>query len=607
LHSRAANVVTFANLPTGLHNMLTIPVKVWAPTAQSVWLHAHAEKISLRSDGAGWWTSDRISWDANDEYMLSVNDGPPRPDPRSAWQPHGVHGSSRIVDHTTFQWSDRGFQARPLSSAIIYELHIGTFSEAGTFDGAIAHLDHLLDLGITHVELMPVVEFPGKFGWGYDGVCLFAPASFYGGPDGLKRLVDACHQRGLAVILDVVYNHLGPVGNYLSEFGPYFSENHHTPWGRAINFDGPHSDGVRRFFCDNALMWLEHYHFDALRLDAVHAILDTTAFPFLEQLALEVEQLGAYTGRHLALIAESDLNDPRLSRAHEAGGFGLDAQWCDDFHHALHTVISGERNGYYEDFGSLETLAHAFEHPYVYTGQASHFRRRSHGRMAHELSAHRFVTYTQNHDQIGNRAKGDRLAHGVSLNRAKVAAALLFASPYIPQIFQGEEWNSTSPFFYFADWSEVPELASAVLKGRREEFAQFGWQPEDLLDPTLSTTLDQSKLHWDELSQENHAQMFAWYQRLIALRREWRELTDGRLQKVWTDYDEQQRWLMIRRDTILIIVNLADTCREVRLPQDVGWHTVLSSIDSSEGCTLAVTSEHIRMPSESIAFLTPAI
>lgn len=587
--------------------MLMTSVKVWAPTAQSVWLHAHGAKSSLRSDGAGWWSSERLNWGTDNEYKLSINDGPPRPDPRSQWQPQGVHGSSRIVDHTTFPWSDRVFQARPLSSAVIYELHIGTFSEAGTFDGAIAHLDHLVNLGITHVELMPVVEFPGKFGWGYDGVCLFAPASFYGGPEGLKRLVDACHQRGLAVILDVVYNHVGPVGNYLNDFGPYFSDTHNTPWGHAINFDGPHSDGVRRFFCDNALMWLKDYHIDALRLDAVHAILDTTAFPFLEQLALEVQQLAAHTGRHLALIAESDLNNPRLVRSPEAGGFGLDAQWCDDFHHALHTVISGERNGYYEDFGHLETLACAFEHPYVYSGQPSPFRRRSHGRMAHELSAHRFITYTQNHDQIGNRAKGDRLAHGVSLNRAKIAAALLFTGPYIPQLFQGEEWNSTSPFLYFADWSDEPELASAVAKGRREEFAQFGWRPDELLNPTASSTFSQSKLHWDELSKENHALMFAWYQQLIALRRARCELTDGRLQEVWTEYDEQQQWLIIGRGTMLIVVNLADTCRKISLPPSGSWQIALSSVDSSEGCTLNVTPEHINLPSESVAVLTPAI
>ncbi|MGN6134604.1 MAG: malto-oligosyltrehalose trehalohydrolase, partial [Aureliella sp.] len=498
-----------------------------------------------------------------------------------------------------FRWHDGGYQPRPLSSAVIYELHVGTFTAEGTFEGAISQLDHLVRLGVTHVELMPVAEFPGKFGWGYDGVCLFAPRTAYGGPDGLKHLVDACHRHGLAVILDVVYNHLGPSGNYLAEFGPYFSDKHRTPWGAAINFDGPHSDQVRRFFCDNALMWLRDYHIDALRLDAVHAIVDTTARPFLEELACEVEQLEAHTGRHLALIAESDLNDPRLVRAAEAGGFGLQGQWCDDFHHALHTALTGERDGYYSDFGTMETLAKAFEQPFVYAGEHSPFRQRRHGRAAHDLSAHRFVTYTQNHDQIGNRARGERLNQLVNLNRAKIAAGLVLAGPYVPQLFQGEEWASNAPFLYFADWSDEPALAQAVAEGRREEFAAFGWTPEELFDPTAAETFQLAKLDWQALAEQPHADMFDWYQRLIALRRKLPDLADGRLDCVAARACEQQRWLLVCRGRVLIAANFADQERQVPLDDDRPWHVLLSSQPMPKSL-----QGHLTLPAESLAILS---
>ena len=359
---------------------------------------------------------------------------------------------------------------------MIYELHVGTFTEEGTFEAIIPRLDHLKRLGITHVELLPVAEFPGRFGWGYDGVSLFATRHVYGGPEGLKKLVDACHARNLAVVLDVVYNHLGPSGNYLPKFAPYFTDRHNTPWGDALNFDGPHSDEVRRYFCDNALMWLRDYHVDGLRLDAVHAIVDTSAITFLEQLATEVDVLKAHLGRHLTLIAESDLNDPRVVRPWEIGGFGIDAQWSDDFHHALHSVITGEKNGYYSDFGSIRDLATAFETSYVYTGRRSKFRGKRHGRPPIGLTGHHFLGYVQNHDQLGNRARGDRLCHLTSKERAKVAAALVLTAPFIPMLFQGEEFGSNSPFQFFADFSEEPELAKAVSEGRRKEFGQFGWK-----------------------------------------------------------------------------------------------------------------------------------
>ena len=577
-------------------------LRVWAPLAKSVEAETRSGLAALKPDASGWWTGElQTSLPVADsvDYSIRLDGGPPRPDPRSAWQPNGVHAASRWVDHSEYRWHDGGFQARPLSSAIIYELHIGTFTSEGTFEGAVSQLDHLVNLGITHVELMPVAEFPGQFGWGYDGVCLFAPRHVYGGPAGLKHFVDACHRHGLAVILDVVYNHLGPSGNYLAEFGPYFSDRHTTPWGPAINFDGPYSDGVRRFFCDNALMWLRDYHIDALRLDAVHAIVDTTAEPFLEQLATEVEQLSAHTGRHLTLIAESDLNDPRIVRAVEAGGFGIDAQWCDDFHHALHTALSGERSGYYTDFGSLETLAKACQQPFVYAGQHSPFRQRRHGRATHGLSAHRFVTYTQNHDQVGNRARGERLNHLVDHKLAKIAAGLVLAGPYIPQLFQGEEWSSRAPFLYFADWSEEPELRKAVSKGRQEEFAAFGWKPEDLFDPTEQETFERSRLDWQSLADQQHAEMFEWYKSLIALRKAHPELTDGRLDRVSATSCEAGRWLVVKRGKLLIAANLSDQAREVSLGQNDEWFVILSS-EPVEASYCSV----LKLPPESFVILT---
>ena len=356
-----------------------MPVKVWAPNAGKVACEVQGQRVDLQAECGGWWSAD-LELPADADYAFRLDDAEPLPDPRSPFQPYGVHGPSRTVDHSGFAWNDAGWQARPLSAALIYELHVGTFTPQGTFEAVIDRLDHLIALGVSHIELMPVAEFPGNRGWGYDGVDLFAPHHAYGGPLGLKRLIDACHQRGLAVLIDVVYNHLGPAGNYLARFGPYFSDRHKTPWGSAVNFDGRYADEVRSFFCDNALMWLKDYHADGLRLDAIHAIVDTSAFPFLEQLATEVDELAAHLGRHLVLIAESDLNDPRVVRRRELGGFGIDAQWSDDFHHALHAVLTGERDGYYADFGRLADVAASFEQSFVYSGRYSHFRERSHGR-----------------------------------------------------------------------------------------------------------------------------------------------------------------------------------------------------------------------------------
>ena len=579
------------------------PYRVWAPLAEQVSVKVGSEVIPMRRDPTldGWWESTGRSALAGEEYTFRVDDTENLPDPRSGWQPHGVHGPSKIVDHASYRWLDGEFQARPLSSALIYELHVGTFTAEGTFDSAIGRLDHLKKLGISHVELMPVADFPGRFGWGYDGVNLFAPRQEYGGPEGLKRLVDACHTKGLAVILDVVYNHLGPSGNYLPKFAPYFTRRHKTPWGDALNFDGGHSDEVRRYFCDNALMWLRDYHCDGLRLDAVHAIVDTSATTFLEQLATEVDVLRAHLGRHLVLIAESDLNDPRVVRPFEIGGYGIDAQWSDDFHHALHSVVTGEVNGYYSDFGSIRDLATSFETSYVYTGRRSKFRNRRHGRPPIGLTGHHFLGYVQNHDQLGNRAQGDRLCHLTTKERARIAAALVLTAPFIPMLFQGEEFGSNSPFQYFADFADEPELAKAVAEGRRSEFGQFGWKPEDVPDPGSPETFDRSKIRWDEMIREPHASLLVWHRQLIELRRRLPQLTDGRLDLVVTEHDEVQKWLTVERGLVTIVANFADEAQVIPLRDGRPTDVLLASAEEA----IRTRPDSINLPGNSVAILGP--
>lgn len=569
--------------------------RVWAPAAHQVDLVIARDRWPLVPERGGWWSIDLPSVGPGTDYRFSVDGGEPRPDPRSPWQPAGVHGPSRVVDQTAFPWTDAGWNPPPLASAIVYELHIGTFTPEGTFDSAIARLDHLVDLGVTHVELMPVSEFPGARGWGYDGVDLYAPHHAYGGPDALKRLVNACHARGLAVILDVVYNHLGPDGNYLAVYGPYFTDRHHTPWGAAINFDGPDSDEVRRFFIDNALMWFRDYHVDGLRIDAVHAIVDTSATHFLEALAIEVRALEAVLGRHLTLIAESDLNDPRLLWSTERGGYGLDAQWSDDFHHALHTVLTGERNGYYADFGSVADLAKALRDVYVYDGRFSPFRRRHHGRPVGDLAGSRFLGYLQNHDQVGNRAQGERSSHLLSLGRQKVGAALVLTAPFVPLLFQGEEWGASTPFQYFTDHGD-PSLARAVTEGRRHEFAAFGWKPEEIPDPQDPATFLRSKLDWSERDRPPHADLLEWHRRLIRLRRTTPALLDGNRAAARVTYDEAQRWLILERGPIAVACNLA------AVPQRLAVGSERALLLASDP-TVARDGSWVLLPPDSVAIL----
>jgi maltooligosyltrehalose trehalohydrolase len=535
------------------------------------------------ADHRGWWRVAVEDAGPGTDYAFLLDDDPqPYPDPRSEWQPNGVDGASRVVDHQAFHWNDAAWQAIPipipipipLSGAVIYELHPGTFTRAGTFDAAIERLPYLADLGVTHIELMPVAAFAGDFGWGYDGVALFAVHAPYGGPDGLKRLIDSCHLHGITVIVDVVYNHFGPVGNHTGKFGPYVTADHHTPWGGAVNLEGAGSDQVRRFFLDNARMWLRDYHADGLRLDATHAFVDRSALHFLEQLAAEVEALSTL-GRRLVLIAESDLNDPRVVTPLEAHGYGMDAQTNDDFHHALFTVLHDEPSqGYYDDFGSMAHLAKSLTRAFVYDGIYSSYRRRTHGRPVDGLSAHRFIGFIQNHDQVGNRATGDRVEQIVGLDRAKLAAALVFTAPFIPMIFQGEEFAASTPFQYFANHQD-PELARAVSEGRKREFAAFGWSPDQIPDPEKRETFERSKLNWDELLCGAHAEMLAWYKQLLQLRRSSPSLNDGDMGHVRVAFDETLRWLRMERGLVTVLCNLGDDA--VELDNPAGFPLLLAS------------------------------
>jgi maltooligosyltrehalose trehalohydrolase len=533
------------------------------------------------------------------DYGFQLDDDPATyPDPRSGRQPNGVHGLSQLYDQKTFEWHDGRWQAPPLASAVLYEMHVGTFTPGGTFDSAIERLGYLFELGVTHIEVMPVAAYAGDRGWGYDGVSLYAVTENYGGPDGLKRFVDACHVRGMAVVLDVVYNHFGPVGAYVGKFGPYLTSRHCTPWGDAVNFEGAGSDEVRRFFCDNALMWMRDFHIDGLRLDAVHEFVDRSAVHFLEQLSAEVEVLAATLGRRLMLIAESDLNDPRIVRPREAGGYGIDAQWSDDFHHALFTLLHMEDGiGYYSDFGSFEKLVKAMTRIFVYDGEYSHYRKRHHGRPVEGLSAHHFLGFIENHDQVGNRATGTRLQNIVGMDCAKVAAGILLTSPFVPMLFQGEEYAASTPFLYFADHEDA-EMAKAVSEGRKKDFAAFGFADKEVPDPEARETFDRSKLDWGEIDQGGHKEMLQWYRSLIHLRRRSISLNDGDMGHTKIRYSEEKRWLAMDRGGVQVLVNLGHEDANFDLPE--GFRVALVSregLNSNAGAivlppnTLMILSE----------------
>jgi maltooligosyltrehalose trehalohydrolase len=571
---------------------------VWAPNASKVDVVVDDVAHPMARRGGSWWHADVETVDADTanggRYGFRLDDGDTLPDPRSPWQPDGVHGLSRLVDHTAFPWRCEHWPTRPLTGSVVYELHIGTFTPAGTFDAAIERLDHLRELGVDYVEILPVAAFPGRHGWGYDGVFPYAVQHSYGGPDGLKRFVDACHERGLATVLDVVYNHFGPDGNVLAAYGPYFTDAYATPWGQAINFSGPDSDEVRRYFVENALMWLRDYRFDALRLDAVHAIVDTSATHLLEELADAVAAQSRALGRPAALVAESDLNDPRIVSPRRIGGFAVDAQWSDDFHHAVHAALTGENFGYYEDFGGLQPVATALRQGFVYTGQHSSHRRRRHGRpLPDAVESHQLLGYAQDHDQVGNRARGERLSMLVSPRLQKVAAALVLTSPFTPMLFMGEEWGATTPWQYFTDHQD-PQLAEAVRTGRRNEFRSFGWDPEQVPDPQDPATVERSTLDWTQLSRPPHAELLRWYRDLIALRRATPDLRDDGFPDVSVDVDDDTGVLVLTRGSTTVVANIAGEPREVKVDAEA----VLLSSDA-----VVLASGVLRMPAESVAIV----
>jgi maltooligosyltrehalose trehalohydrolase len=570
-------------------------LSVWAPTAERLDLVTGGVRRPMSPDEGGWWRLRADDLTHGSDYAFAVDGGDPTPDPRSRWQPHGVHASSRLYDHGAFAWQDAAWRGVPLAGAVLYELHIGTFTAEGTFDAAIERLDHLVELGVDAVEVLPVASFDGTAGWGYDGVALWAVHEPYGGPDGFKRFVDACHRRGLGVVLDVVYNHLGPSGNYLSRFGPYFTELHHTPWGAAVNLDDAGSDEVRRWILDNALSWLRDYHVDGLRLDAVHALVDERAVHLLQEMSAEVDALAASVGRPLFLIAESDLNDPKVITPREAGGWGLTAQWSDDFHHALHANLTGETQGYYCDFGDLSALARTLTGGYFHDGCYSTFRGRHHGRPLDraQVPAYRLVSYLQDHDQVGNRATGDRISATLSPGLLRIGAALYLSAPFTPMLFMGEEWGATTPWQFFTSFAD-PELGRAVSEGRRGEFAAHGWDSEDVPDPQDPATFERSRLDWAEVDKPEHADLLEWYRSLIALRKATPELTDPRLDRVEVDHDDDARWLVVRRKGVSVVCNLAAVEQPVPVGSPVDAVLLASAVATADG-------DSVTMPPESVA------
>ncbi len=544
----------------------------------------------------GWWYARVPGAGPGTDYAFLLDDGPePLPDPRSLWQPHGVHGPSRRYDHTAFAWSDGAWTGRALPGSVLYELHIGTFTPEGTFDAAIERLDHLVELGVDLVEVMPVNAFDGTYGWGYDGVLWGAVHEPYGGPDGFKRFVDACHRRGLGVLLDVVYNHLGPAGAYLPRFAPYFHGE--TPWGPSLNLDGPGSDEVRRYVIDNALGWLRDFHLDGLRLDAVHALHDTRARHLLTELSAEVDALAAGLRRPLSLIAESDLNDPRTVTPREAGGNGMAGQWADDLHHALHTALTGEDHGYYADFAPPGVLAATLRRVFWHDGRHSTFRGRAHGAPVDpaRTPAHRFLAYLQNHDQIGNRARGDRMAASASPGLLACGAAIVLCSPYTPMLFMGEEWAASTPWRFFASFPD-PELAEDLRRGRRREFAAHGWGEHEVPDPLDPAAREASVLRWAERDRQPHREMLETYRSLIALRRARPELADPRLDRFRVESADDGRVVVLHRGGVRLACNLRSEPAAVALDRRAGGVLLASGPAAVEGTV-------VHLPAESFAVL----
>lgn len=559
---------------------------VWAPTVDSMAVVIGADggqRHEMTRLDSGWWEVEADQGDGR--YAFSINGKDPRPDPRSLSQPDGVHAASELVDLSSFEWTDDGWEGVEMPDAVVYEMHIGTFTPEGTFDAAIVHLDYLRDLGVTVLEILPVAAFPGKAGWGYDGVNLYAVYAQYGGAEAFARFINAAHERGLAVWLDVVYNHFGPSGNYLKEYGPYFTQAYHTPWGEAVNLDGFASDGVRAFILDNVAMWLGDFHLDGLRLDAVHELHDRRAIHILEEMAALADEVTEETDIPRSLIAESDRNDPATVAARGnggVGGFGLHGQWADDVHHTLHVHLTGETQGYYSDFADPEALEKVLSQtPFFHDGTYSSFRVRTHGTKIDPsvTPGYRFVASLQTHDQIGNRAVGDRLAHLTSDGMAAIGAALLLTSPYTPMLFMGEEWAASTKWQYFTDHAEE-WLAEAIREGREAEFAAHGWS-DDVPDPQDESTVEASTLNWHEVTAESHARMHDWYQTLLRLRREVPALRDTPLGESRVEHNRELRTIIVQRGNVSVVANRDEAEQVIELPGDTEGQDVLAAWGSA--------------------------
>ncbi|WP_138993466.1 malto-oligosyltrehalose trehalohydrolase [Larkinella sp. C7] len=576
---------------------------VWAPEKESMTLlllDPAERQIPMQRVEWGYFCVEVTEVQPGTRYFFKPDGGKAYSDPASHFQPEGVHGPSAVIDHSAHAWQDQNWRGLPFCDLILYELHVGTFTPEGTFEAIIPRLDALMETGINALEILPVAQFPGTRNWGYDGVYLYSVQNSYGGPDGLKKLVDACHARGMAVFLDVVYNHMGPEGNYFSRFGPYFNSKYHTPWGDAINFDDEWSDGVRDYFSNNPLHWFEHYHIDGLRFDAIHAVFDMGAFHIWEQVHHEVKVLEKRLGRSLHLVAESDLNDPRVIKSPEMGGFGFDAQWLDDFHHALYVLIHKEGKDRYGDFGQMEQLAKAYTDGFVVSGEYASFRKRKFGASSAGLPGDQFVVFNHNHDQIGNRVGGERLSVLIDFERQKVAAAAVLLSPYVPLLFMGEEYAEEAPFYYFVDHSEEA-LIRAVQEGRRDEFASFGWT-DDPKDPFDKATFTDSILQWEKRKEGKHRIMLEWHRTLIELRR-----TEPVLQNVAKNDLRVtvlgQSGFVLNRQTadgqshILCLFNLSDEPVSYALPTWASsWDKILDSKDPM--WLEAVASETALLPAQ---------
>ena len=567
--------------------------RVWAPSIDDVALHIVApedRRVRLKKNAAGYHEAivDRVEEGTRYFFVIA---GRERPDPASRLQPESVHGPSEVVGRE-FNWSDANWKNTAFEDYVIYELHVGTFTSQGTFDAMTGRLDHLKELGVTAIELLPIAQFPGDRNWGYDGVYVGAAQNSYGGPIALKRLVDACHARGLAVLLDVVYNHLGPEGNYLGEYGPYFTDRYKTPWGLALNFDGPHSDHVRWFFIHNALQWVGEFHIDGLRIDAVHAIVDHSAEPFLQDLTTAVRECGERLGRPIYTIAESDLNDPRVISPRDEFGLGFDSQWSDDYHHSLHTLLTGERAGYYAGFGKASDLAAVIKGGYLYTGQHSVFRGRKYGLKPTTTDGSKFVICAQNHDQVGNRMLGERLSMIVPMEKLRLAAAAIVLSPFLPMLFMGEEYGETAPFQYFTSHSDK-DLIEAVRDGRKAEFEEFAWEGE-APDPHDVETFRRSKLNWQLLEHDEHASLWRLYQQLLRLRRDTPALHELDLATLEVDADDEKRVVVTRRGNVLVAFNFSDQEQSVKAPRG-GWRAMIDTGAKVDGKRIVVPASRFGL------------